>query len=275
VLVVGGGPAGLKAAAVAAERGHDVTLHEAGRRVGGQVLLAQLLPGRAEFGGVVDNLRGEAERAGVRIVTGSSVDAALVAREAPEVVIVATGGRPYRPPLELANDPPVFDARDVIRGTALPDGRIVVVDWRCDWVGPGVALLLAAAGHPVTLASNGYTPGFRIQQYVRDATIAALVRARVEVLPLTRPFGYDGSAVFLQHTLTEEAMIVEEVAALVLASGSVPEAALLDELSAGAAAGAFVSAAGRPVVVHGIGDCLAPRTVEEAVLEGLRVATAI
>jgi pyruvate/2-oxoglutarate dehydrogenase complex dihydrolipoamide dehydrogenase (E3) component len=190
-------------------------------------------------------------------------------------VIVATGGRPYRPPLELANDPPVFDARDVILGTALPDGRVVVVDWRCDWVGPGVALLLSAAGHHVTLASNGYTPGFRIQQYVRDATIAALVRARVEVLPLTRPFGYDGSAVFLQHTLTEEAVIVEDVAALVLASGSVPEAALLDELSAGAAAGAFVSAAGRPVAVHGIGDCLAPRTVEEAVLEGLRVATAI
>jgi hypothetical protein len=127
----------------------------------------------------------------------------------------------------------------------------------------------------VTLASNGYTPGFRIQQYVRDATIAALVRARVEVLPLTRPFGYDGSAVFLQHTLTEEAVIVEDVAALVLASGSVPEAALLDELSAGAAAGALVSAAGRPVEVHGIGDCLAPRTVEEAVLEGLRVGTAI
>ena len=70
VLVVGGGPAGLKAAAVAAERGHDVTLHEAGRWVGGQVLLAQKLPGRAEFGGVVTNLQGEAERAGVRIVTG-------------------------------------------------------------------------------------------------------------------------------------------------------------------------------------------------------------
>ncbi|MEW6223305.1 MAG: FAD-dependent oxidoreductase [Chloroflexota bacterium] len=275
VLVVGGGPAGLKAAAVAAERGHEVTLHEAGRRVGGQVLLAQLLPGRAEFGGVVDNLRGEAERAGVRIVTGSSVDAALVAREAPDVVIVATGGRPYRPPLELANDPPVFDAWDVIRGAALPDGRAVVVDWRCDWVGPGVALLLAAAGHLVTLASNGYTPGFRIQQYVRDATLAALARARVEVLPLTRPFGYDGSAVFLQHTLTEEAVIVEDAAALVLASGCVPEAALLDELSAGAAGGRLVSAAGRPMEVHGIGDCLAPRTVEEAVLEGLRVATAV
>ncbi len=272
VMVIGGGPAGLKAAAVAAERGHDVTLHEAARRVGGQVLLAQLLPGRAEFGGVADNLRGEAERTGVRILTGSRVDAAYVAREAPDVVVVATGGRPYRPPLELVGEPVVLDAWEVIRGTRVADGRVVVVDWRCDWIGPGVALLLAADGHRVTLAVNGYTPGFRIQQYVRDATIAALARARIDILPLVRPFGYDGRAVFLQHTLTEEAVIVEDVAALVLATGHVPESGLLDELSA---RDDLRSPTGLPIEVHGIGDCLAPRTVEEAVLDGLRVGTAI
>jgi 2,4-dienoyl-CoA reductase-like NADH-dependent reductase (Old Yellow Enzyme family) len=272
VLVVGGGPAGLKAASVAAERGHDVTLHEAGRWVGGQVLLAQKLPGRAEFGGVVTNLQGEAQRAGVRILTGSRVDAALVEHEAPDTVIVATGAVPYRPVLELVGDPLVFDSWEVIRGADVPTGRVVVVDWRCDWVGPGVALLLAAGGRRVTLAPNGYTPGFRLQQYVRDATIAALNRAHVEILPLTRPFGYDGAAVFLQHTLTEEAVIVEDVAALVLAAGHVADAYLYDEL---AARSDLLSAAGRPMEIHGIGDCLAPRTVEEAVLEGLMVASRI
>ena len=272
VLVVGGGPAGLKAAAVAAERGHDVTLHEAGRWLGGQVLLAQKLPGRAEFGGVVTNLQGEAERAGVRIVMGSRVDAGLVEREAPDVVIVATGALPWRPSLELVNDPAVFDAWDVIRGATVPAGRVVVADWRCDWVGPGVALQLAADGHRVTLASNGYTPGFRNQQYVRDAAIAALAKARVEIIPLVRPFGYDGQAVFLQHTLSEEAVIVEDVAALVLATGHAADARLYDELMARSD---LRSAAGRPVEIHGIGDCLAARTVEEAVLEGLKVASAI
>ncbi len=272
VIVVGGGPAGLKAATVAAQRGHDVTLHEAGRWVGGQVLLAQRLPGRAEFGGVVTNLQGEAERAGVRILTGSRVDASLVEREAPDVVIVATGAVPYRPVLELVGDPPVFDAWQVIHGADIPVGHVVVVDWRCDWVGPGVALMLATAGRRVTLASNGYSPGFRLQQYVRDATIAALSRARVEILPLTRPFGYDGSAVFLQHTLTEEAVIVEDAVALVLAAGHVADASFYDEL---AARDDLRSAAGNPILVHAIGDCLAPRTVEEAVLEGLRVASAI
>jgi hypothetical protein len=76
-------------------------------------------------------------------------------------------------------------------------------------------------------------------------------------------------------TRSEEAVIVEEVASLVLAAGQAPEAALLDELTAAASAGGLVSSAGRPVEVHGIGDCLAPRTVEEAVLEGLRVAAVV
>ena len=66
-MVAGGGPAGMKAAAVAAERGHDVTLCEASARLGGQALLAQLLPGRAEFGGIITNLTREMEQAGVTV----------------------------------------------------------------------------------------------------------------------------------------------------------------------------------------------------------------
>jgi NADPH-dependent 2,4-dienoyl-CoA reductase/sulfur reductase-like enzyme len=262
-MVVGGGPGGLKAAAVAAARGHRVTLYEAARRVGGQVLLAERLPGRAEFGGVVTNLAGEAERAGVRMVTGIVVDAGRVCREAPDVLVVATGARPRRPPLELVDDPVVLDAWEVLRGTPVPDGRVVVADWRCDWVGLGLAELLARAGHPVTLASTGYTAGLRLQQYVRDAMLAAMTRARVELLPLTRLFGYDGSAVFLQHVLTGDAVVVEDVAALVLAQGHEPVDDLLAPIE------------GFGGEVRAVGDCLAPRTVEEAVLEGLRVGASI
>ena len=88
MLVAGAGPAGLKAAAVLAERGHEVTLYEAAPREGGQALLAQLLPGRAEFGGIVTNLAREVELAGVSLRRRTTVTRALIETEAPEV---ATG----------------------------------------------------------------------------------------------------------------------------------------------------------------------------------------
>jgi 2,4-dienoyl-CoA reductase-like NADH-dependent reductase (Old Yellow Enzyme family) len=270
VMVVGGGPGGLKAAAVAAERGHDVTLYEASRRLGGQILLAERLPDREEFGGAATNLEGEAVRAGAKIVTGIEVDASFVCEEHPDVVIVATGARPRRPGLELLGDPTVLDAWDVVSGARLPDGKIVVSDWKADWIGAGIARMLAEQRHKVVLAVNAYAPCQSIQQYVRDAHLAALARARVEVIPLVRLFGADEDVVYLQHVLTNEPVIIEGVSALVLCEGHEPVDGLLKELDGLAADGTHEAA----FQVVGVGDCLAPRTVEEAVLEGLVAGTA-
>ena len=268
VLVIGGGPGGLKAAAVAAERGHRVTLVEAGRRVGGQVLLAQELPERAEIGGAITNLRAEAERSGVRIVTGVRADAAWVREKAPDVVIVATGAIPYRPPLEVIGSPVILQTWDVIRGAAVPHGHVVVADFRSDWTGLGVATMLASRGHRVTLAVVGTMAGQRIQQYIRDTMTATARRAHVDIRPTLRLYGADVNAVYLQDVLTGDAVVVEAVAALVLAQGQMPEDALLGELEAARDDGA-------PFEVHAVGDVLSPRTIEEAVLEGLRAAIAI
>ena len=97
VLVAGGGPAGMKAASTAADRGHEVTLYQADDQLGGQALLAQLLPGRAEFGGLATNLAGELHRSGATVRTGRKVDRALVEADAPDAVIIATGAIPYWP----------------------------------------------------------------------------------------------------------------------------------------------------------------------------------
>jgi pyruvate/2-oxoglutarate dehydrogenase complex dihydrolipoamide dehydrogenase (E3) component len=267
VLVVGGGPAGLKAAAVAAERGHVVTLVEAERWVGGQVRLAQRLPGRNEMGGAITNLEAEARRAGATIVTGVRADAAHVLASGAEVVLVATGAVPYQPPLEIMGSLPVLDAWDVIRSAPVPIGTVVVADWRCDWVGLGLATMLSTGGRRVILASSGYYAGQRIQQYVRDQMLVAARKARVEMLTTVKPFGADDTTVYLQDVLTGDAVIIEDAAALILATGHVPHGALLDELTAVAADGGFE--------VRGIGDVLAPRTIEEAVLDGLKAGVAV
>jgi 2,4-dienoyl-CoA reductase-like NADH-dependent reductase (Old Yellow Enzyme family)/thioredoxin reductase len=263
VIVVGGGPAGMKAASVAAERGHRVILHEATGQLGGQILLAQMLPGREEFGGAAMNLHREVVRAGVSIRTHSVVDLKMLVDANPDVVVVATGAKPYRPPIELMGEPVVFDAWEVLHGAILPRGHVVVMDWRGDWIGIGVARVLAATGHRVTLCVNGYGAGEALQQYVRDAQLAALARERITVLPLVRLFGVDSDTVYLQHVLTGEPVLIEGISGVVLSCGHQSVADLLTDLQ------------GIRQQVFGVGDCMSPRTVEEAVLEGLVVCSAL
>lgn len=155
VLVVGGGLAGMKAAVVARQRGHDVTLVEASRSLGGQAQLAQLLPERAEFGGTITNLLREIELESVAVELNTKVDARLIADRAPDVVILATGATPFTPAYEQLGEMDVVQAGDVLRNEATVGNSVVVVDWRSDWVGTGVALRLAQKGHRVRLAVNG------------------------------------------------------------------------------------------------------------------------
>jgi NADPH-dependent 2,4-dienoyl-CoA reductase/sulfur reductase-like enzyme len=263
VMVIGGGPAGMKAAAVAAERGHDVTLYEATGQLGGQALLAQMLPGRAEFGGIVTNLAREMELAGVRVVKNTPVDMALIEREAPGAVILATGALPRRPDIEGAEDAHIVDAWAVLKGEANVGGRVVVADWRCDWIGLGMAEKLARDGCQVTLAVDGYMPGQRIQMYVRDRWIGELHKLGVEIVPYARLFGADADSVYFQHATSGEPIIFDEVDTLVTSLGHLsndPLAEILDDW---------------PGDLLMAGDCLSPRTCEEAVLEGLKAGVAV
>src|SRR5262249_57681565 len=127
--------------------------------------------------GAIPNLQGEGEGGGVEIVKRVQVDAAFVRKRSADVVIVATGSIPRKPDIEVNDDPVLLDARDVIGGAEVPSGRVVVADWRCDWVGLGVAQLLAERGRKVSLCVDGYMAGEMLQQYVRKEMIAAVQQA--------------------------------------------------------------------------------------------------
>jgi len=263
VMVAGGGPGGLKAAAVAAERGHRVSLHEAAGQLGGQALLAQLLPGRAEFGGIVTNLAREAERAGVAVHLNQPVTPELIAEGGPEVVIIATGARPRRPALAGVEAAHVVDAWQVLKGEVNVGASVVVADWRADWVGLGLAEKLARDGCRVRLAVDARMAGQSIQNYVRDHWIGNLHRLGVEILTDLHLFGADADTAYFRHATSGEPVLLEDTETLVLAQGHEAETALADAL------------AGWAGEVHLVGDCLAPRTAEEAVFDGLKVGARI
>lgn len=260
VMVIGGGPGGMKAAATAAQRGHDVTLYEAGAQLGGQARLAQLLPGRAEFGGIVTNLEREMELAGVRVQRNTQVDRALVEQEAPDCVILATGAVPHRPKIESHGDMQVVNPWQILRNEVQPGQSVLIADWRCDWIGSGIAILLARRGCHVRLAINGTHVAETLPFYVRDELVATLHQLSIPVTPYARLYGHDGDTVFMQHTTSGEHILFESVDTLVLSQGHESDDSLQSVLE------------GVEVELHLIGDCLAPRTAEEAIFEGMQVA---
>jgi 2,4-dienoyl-CoA reductase-like NADH-dependent reductase (Old Yellow Enzyme family)/thioredoxin reductase len=263
VMIVGGGPAGMKAAVIATQRGHSVTLYEAERRLGGQALLAQMLPGRAEFGGLITNLERELELAGVQIHKGRRVDRAMIAAAAPDVVLIATGARPYRPDFPQEGALQIVDAWQVLRNQGTLGQSVVVIDWRADWIGIGIAEHLAQQGRSVRLAVSGTAAGESLPLYVRDHSAASLHKLGVQVLPYMRLYGSDADSVYLQHVSGGEAVVIEKVDALVLCTGHTP----VDELSD--------TIEDLAIDIRIIGDAASPRTAEEAVYEGLSVAAEI
>lgn len=262
VWVAGGGPGGLKAAASAAERGHTVTLFEASSRLGGQAQIAQLLPRRAEFGGIIGNLEREVRAAGAQIVMETRVTRDMVEADAPDTVIVATGAQAFRPDIDGIDEAHVIDAWQVLQGKANIGGRVVIADWRCDWVGLGLAEKLAKDGCSVRLVSTGHVAGEMIPRYMRDLWLGEMHKLGVELIPMARLFGVDEDSVYFQHIASYEPVICEDVDTVILAQGSRPVTELETSLE------------GWSGTVHVIGDALAARTAEEAVLEGLEAGAA-
>ncbi len=253
LVVVGGGPAGIAAATEAGRAGHEVVLLEREQRLGGQIALAGAAPGGAEIARrFLANAERQLESAGVEVRLGAADLSGVQA----DAVVLATGARPYRDerlPLEGVE---ILDAWDVLAGTRPEGAKVVVADWGGDPGGLDAAEVLAAAGKEVALAVAPVAVGEHVHQYRRNLYLQRLYRAGVRILHHHELDSAGEGSVRLRNVFARE--LVETVAAdaLVLALGRVP-----------------VTVQAPPgIPVESAGDCLSPRSLEEAVLEGTLAA---
>lgn len=257
VWVIGGGPAGLQAAATAAARGHDVKLYEKRDRLGGQGLLAAVPPGKEEFSAVTEFLVREVERLGVSVHLGAEVTADMVLRGRPEAAIVATGCVPAVPGIPRLDGANAEMAWDVLQGKAV--GRRVVVAGG-GLVGVETALFLCGLGKEVTLVEvlddvagdAGPLNRARLKRALAETDIQ--VRCRTEL----RCIGPGGAVV--RGDAGEEELPADTV---VLALG------------ARSTDGLFRALEGPVPGLHAIGDCVSPRNLMEAIHEGFDVAATL
>src|SRR5437870_7697252 len=263
VVVVGGGVAGLEAARMAAVRGHRVVLFEKTAELGGQVLLAARAPARAEYAGIVRFLVAQARKLGVNVRLALKATPSEILAERPDAVIVATGSHPYVPLVPGCDGKHVVTDRDVLGGEAKVGTNVVVVDDVHTQEALSTAELLLEQGKRVEVIS----PLFYVGQDIGVTSIAPLYRRLhtlgVVLTPGTELRAIEGSTVIVTNVYSGVERRIEAVDTVVLAAGSRSTDSLYRTLK------------GQVPELYAAGDCVAPRGVHQAILDGTRVARAI
>ena len=267
VVVVGGGPAGLEAARVAAMRGHSVVLHERQSHLGGQIATLVKAPHRQEFARVVEWLEGQLTQLGVEIRLGSEVSPEQLEGDGVEAVIITTGSVPSLPDIPgLGRDggPPLASAGDALE-ERVSGKRVVLLDGDGHHKALSTGEFLAEHGSEVHLVTRAPMIGVEITTVSQTPAVKRLVDNGVRFHRSCWIETAEDGNVVLRRTDTGEERVVEAVDLVVAAVPNRPSTDLYE---------AVAGRAGIPEVVA-VGDCVAPRRAMEAIREGHMAARGI
>ncbi|GAC1422726.1 MAG: NADH:flavin oxidoreductase [Ktedonobacteraceae bacterium] len=266
VMIVGGGPAGMQAAKVAAHRGFRVKLYEKSHELGGQINLLVRVPSRVEFGDASRNLQREIGEAGVEVQLRTEVTADMLEREKPDAVILATGSLPLLPQVPGADLPHVATVWQVLQGEKQfqPGDNILVFDQMGFHQATSTAELLAEKGGNVEIVTPQFYVGgdlsitLDIELWYRRALAKG-----IRLTPNHFLAGLGPNSATIMNNYTGQPRQIEGIALAVMATPQNANDTLYHQL------------VGKVQQLYRIGDCLAPRRVEHAILDGERAARAI
>jgi len=261
VVVVGAGPAGLEAARVAALRKHRVIIFEKKEVVGGQNILAGRVAGRQEITGVTRWLSNQVSKLHIDVRLGVDADEEMILGENPDAVIVATGSVPKERPFPGEySSPQVVNTWQVLTGEVEAGDKVLFIDLEGHHQGTGTAEFLADQGKRVHVLVPALFQGAALGP-LQDLFLARqrLAKKGVTCTPDIAVLEIQGTLVKGLNVYSNEMIDFDGYDTVVLAAGNVADDGL------------YFALKGKVKELYRIGDCVAPRKTDMAIVEGNRV----
>lgn len=259
VVVVGGGPAGLECARVARLRGHGVVLFEKNAEPGGQTLIARRAPSRQDFDGACRYAALQCKKLGVDLRLGTPGSADAILRDKPDIVVLATGARAFKPSLPGIDDYG-YSAWEVLQGTDVPGNTILVIDEEYSFQAPSTAEFLLDQGKQVDIVTSERSIGSFLGATTGPPVFRRLFGKGGRVHCNLRVTRLESSQAIAVNVWCEREEVLGPYDAFVYAYGGEAVCDLDKELQ------------GKVPRLELIGDCFAPRSLQHAILEGHKLA---
>ncbi|MBW1697074.1 MAG: FAD-dependent oxidoreductase [Deltaproteobacteria bacterium] len=251
ILVIGGGPAGMNAAWVAAKRGHDVHLFEKNNALGGQLIPGSIPEYKKEVRSLIRFQKRQMEKFGVKCYLNQEATLSTIKEMNPDVVIVATGAVPCPPPFEIPDNDIVVPLEAVLNGNVPVPKRTVIIGGGA--TGCELALHLARSGSSVTVVEMLPKIGSNLEAMTRKILIRKLNEHDVKIMTEAKLSSVENNGARVVDKDGVEWFL--EADAVIVSIGFQPDSSLYEQIKSSG------------YEVYQIGDCVEPRNAKDAIYE--------